>query len=69
MNKSLKKFIIRVLISGALFALVLYAFDAGEGKEFSISKFLLRMFVFGTAMALVNTFVDRRSSRIEKENG
>jgi len=66
MNKSLKKFIIRVLLSGAFFALTLFAFDATEGKEFNLLKFLMRMIVFGIGMTLIQNYFNTRRLKIKK---
>ena len=58
-NKSVQSILLSFLLSGLLFAIVLYALDAAEGKDFSLLKFVMRMVIGGSGMTLIRLLFNK----------
>lgn len=68
MNPKVKQFLIRLVLHGGVFAILMAIFDALNDKAFSITGFLLRMLIFGFLMSLTFLIIDiNKSGKSEKK--
>ena len=67
MNKLTKSAILSGLISGVMFALIMFAFDYFEGQDFDPKKTTYQIVFFGVFMGIWNYFTLKRKEKIENQ--
>ena len=63
MNRTIKIFILRIILSGGIYALGMAGLDWREENEFDAGRFVFNLLFFGLIMALVNWWIDNRYNK------
>ena len=63
MNRQTKVFLKSFLINGILFTSMMAGYDYKVGEDFNIWRFLFRGVFFGTVMAILTVYANRKQQR------